>query len=106
MNEVAYGSDIILSIFSTENLFAPLRDRKSVFLGFGGSDMGRGIIDKVYGEDAVKILSKESVNLRVADSSENLGAYLAELIHSDPGALRLAQISATQKIIDIIVAES
>ena len=106
MNEAAYGADIILSIFSTENLLAPLRGRKSIFLGFGGSDMGRGIIDKLYGKETVKILSKESDNVRVADSSENLGVCLAELIDSNSSAVHSAQMSATQKIIDIIMAES
>lgn len=102
MNEVAYSSDIILSIFSTENLFAPIRGRKGVFLSFSGQGMGRGVLEKVFGKEAVPILEKQSEAIRVVDSPKSLRKELAVLIAAaDLGKPTATEADATKKILDI-----
>lgn len=102
-NEVSYGADIILSTFSTENFLAPLRGRKSIFLGFSGKGMGRDLLENVYGKAAVKTL-RQSEAVRVADSPESLKNNLTTLINAQ--TLRESakiETNATKRILDIVL---
>lgn len=57
VNEVAYGADVIASICSTENLLAPLRGKRAIYLGYQDHGLGGELLAMVYGKQILNLLS-------------------------------------------------
>ena len=51
MDEIAYASDALTSICSTENYIAPLRGLPVVYLGYADEGLGQAVLEKLYGAE-------------------------------------------------------
>lgn len=101
MNEAAYGADVIASIASTENLLAPLRGRRAIYLGYKGDGLGGALLETVYGGEIMSFLSLAR-GIEVASSPEEFGkkfygACLAEKIASSD-----MQGNSVERILNIV----
>ncbi len=112
INEVCYAADFIISIIGTENLLAPARGRKSVFLGYEDPGMGKIILDKFIHPLMLKEI-KENADLKIVGSPEELTDFLEENIDYRNFAVSAPKRSESEKdkktsvdkILDIIFSK-
>lgn len=107
MNEVAYGADVIASIASTENLLAPLRGRRAVYLGYQDSGLGGELLERVYGKEILNLLSCAQ-GISVVSSPEEFGSVFLQTCSSHSSQKNIAQNTkgnSVERILDIIFKE-
>ncbi|MEK7531873.1 MAG: hypothetical protein AAB545_03040 [Patescibacteria group bacterium] len=104
-NGVAYASDVIVSIQGTENFFAPLRGKPSVFLAYNDLGLGGDALRQAYDEALIEEI-RQIRGISIASSSEALTGIL-EKVSKEPlvgTKLDTKQMhSATGALIDIIL---
>ena len=102
INEVSYAADTIVSIMSTENLFAPMRGRQSVFLGYEG--IGDVVLADTYGAELVSVLDTMEGVTRIQTEQE-LITVLDKLSSEAPGlSPTRSSEGATARIVNTILA--
>lgn len=107
MSEVSYSADIIVGIISTENFLAPLRGRKSVFLGYEGKGMGGDLLNIEYSKEILDAIDKDK-NVNIVSSPEDFASYLKKQKHipekaESPKVSQKKTKTPTQKILDIVL---
>lgn len=103
MTEAAYAADVILSIGSTENFLAPLRNRRAVFLSFEGTGLGGYALQRTFGSDGTAAI-EEAPQLHLASSPDELREYLrsAPVAH-EPVADAPPPGHVTARIVDLVL---
>lgn len=100
INEVSYAADVIMSIMGTENLLAPMRGRRSIYLAYDG--LGELALEDMYGKEPSAEI--EQVNgVSKVSSETDLIATLERVSEEPPFKSKNAK-DATKKIIDTILA--
>jgi hypothetical protein len=99
INEVSYAADTIVSIMSTENLFAPMRGRQSVFLAYEG--IGEKVLTESYGKELVPRL-EDIDGVSLIASPHDLVRTFERLSILNPGVPESSS-DATKKIVDTVL---
>lgn len=106
IQEATYASDRIASIVSTENYLAPLRGRKSIFLGFSEPGMGREVLNTFYKPGTLKAI-REAQGMTVADKPSDVEACIERDLLEQSGAdvsKRIPAETAVDRIIRKILS--
>ena len=82
INEVAYASDVLVSIAGTENFFAPARGRRSIFLAYDGPGFAGDAFRSFYGPELIEAI-RQTPGVFIASSSAEL-AEILERISKEP----------------------
>lgn len=81
-NGVVYASDVVVSIMSNENMFAPARGRQSIFLAYDDPGMGGQALQSAYGHELIEGI-RQMPGVHIASSPEELTRIL-ESISKEP----------------------
>lgn len=106
LNGVAYASDVIVSTQGTENFFAPLRGRPSIFLAYNDPGLGGDALREAYDEELIEEI-QQTKGISIAFSSEALTAILEKILKEPRLDTKLdtkQEHSALGAILDVMLA--
>ncbi|PIR92252.1 hypothetical protein COU01_02765 [Candidatus Falkowbacteria bacterium CG10_big_fil_rev_8_21_14_0_10_44_15] len=111
MTNLGYAADIVISMGSTENFYAVLRNRQSIFLGFEEDNLGGNILRHDYDLESLKAIA-ESPSMKIAHSPNELQSILSQQtknIHKmqkqEKTPVFPAEQSSTDKMLEVIFAD-
>jgi hypothetical protein len=101
INEASYAADVIVSIVSTENLFAPARGRRSIFLAYKG--LGDEVLNDMYGVTASDAIEAVPGVKKVSSEEELVRVF--EQMAAEPPLEPQKSEDATKEILNTMLAD-
>ena len=96
-NQVAYAADVVVSIMSTENIFAPARGRRSVFLAYTDEPgLGGQALETTYSPALIEAM-RQIPGVYIASSPQEFAKILEQISGEPP--LNLMGTSAVSTVI-------
>ena len=97
-----YASDVVMSINSNENIFAPVRGRRSIILAYDGEKMGGPALKEFYGDELLKAM-REIPGIYYATNPHELAEILKQ-ISKEPLPEPTGTTAVTAGILDKVLA--